>query len=121
MNEKTQPSLKTTQTNKEDEQKDSPEEVVHLLSLRRIEGKGALKGFADIRVFGMFYIHNCPIYKGSNGWFAAPPRMKGNDGVWREIIEFADDDFKRTFQSVVLQGYEDSVSESSLEVTFNEQ
>lgn len=96
------------------------EEPVYLLSLRRIENKGALKGFADVRLFGKLYVHNCPIYKGANGWFAVPPKVKGGDGVWREIIEIADDDLRQTFQAVILQGYEDSANQVSPEGAFHE-
>ncbi len=80
---------------------------VEIVDLRKLNGEGNLKAFADVKVGGNLIIRGFTVVQGKNGIFVSVPRKAGKDGKWYDQLEFTDEQVKREFQEKVLEAYED--------------
>ena len=80
-------------------------------SLKRIDGKGALRAFASITINGKVTIHSCRIIHedGKSPWVSLPQsEVKARDGGksrWYPLIEIHDDGLKKAIEVAVLAEY----------------
>ena len=78
-------------------------------SLRRIDGRGALKGFASVTIDNKLTIHGCKIIDQPNSegpWVAYPQTEQkdpnGGKSKYFPIIEILDATLKKEIQAAVL-------------------
>ena len=79
---------------------------VEVVDLRRLNGDGNLKAFADVKVGGSLIIRGFSVVQGKNGVFASMPRKAGKDGRWFDTLEPIDDELRKELQEKVLEAYE---------------
>jgi DNA-binding cell septation regulator SpoVG len=77
-------------------------------SIKRIDGTGALKGFATVTIAGKLTIHSCRIIHapGQSAWVSLPQtEVKAADGgksKFYPIVEIHDENLKRAIETAVL-------------------
>ncbi len=76
-----------------------------VIALRRMDGAGNLKAFADIRIGGGLVVRGCPVMNGKNGLFASLPRRVDSVGVWRDVVVPVDDELRKIYTSAILSSY----------------
>ena len=78
--------------------------------IKRIQDKGALKGFATVTV-NKFTIHGCRIIQapGQSVWVSLPhyevKQADGSKSKWYPIIEIHDKNLRRGIENAVLAAY----------------
>lgn len=78
-----------------------------VLSVRKLESAGNLKGFVDIQIGGALIVRGCTVMEGKNGVFASMPRRLGRDGQWSDVVVPASDDLKEYYQEQILKAFDD--------------
>jgi len=76
-----------------------------VLSVRRLENAGNLKGFVDIQIGGALIVRGCTVMEGKNGVFAGMPRRLGRDGRWSDVIVPSNESLKNYYQEQILRAY----------------
>ena len=59
---------------------------VEVACLRRLDGNGALKAFADVVIGDSFLVKGMRIVEGRKGLFVSMPRELGKDGKWYDNV-----------------------------------
>ena len=77
-----------------------------VISLRKVDGSGNLKAFADIRIGGGLIVRDCTVMNGRNGLFASLPRRIDATGSWHPIVIASDDEIKDVYQTAIMESYE---------------
>ena len=75
--------------------------------IHRLDGEGALKGFADISIAGTFLIKGLRIVSGKEGLFVGMPRKQGKDGSWYNTVYLLNKALKEKLANIVLSAYEE--------------
>ena len=78
-------------------------EVAHI---RKFDGKGSLKAFADIVIGGSFLVRGMRIVEGKNGIFVSMPREQGKDGKWYDNVLPITKEAREELVEVLLGAYE---------------
>ncbi len=78
---------------------------VEVADIRKINGDGNLKAFADVKIGEGLIIKGFSVMKGKQGIFVAMPRKAGKDGRWFDIITTSND-LKRELEDRVLEAYD---------------
>lgn len=76
-----------------------------VISVRKMDGDGSIKAFADVRIGGGLVIRGCSVVDGKNGTFVSMPRKVGRDGQWRDVVVAVDDELKTHYSERILQAY----------------
>lgn len=75
--------------------------------IQRLDGKGSLKGFADISIANTFLIKGLKIVAGKEGLFVGMPSKQGKDGNWYNIIMLLNKEVKQQLSDLVISAYEE--------------
>ena len=78
---------------------------VEVVDIRKINGDGNLKAFADVKIGEGLIIKGFSVMKGKQGIFVAMPRKAAKDGRWFDIITTSND-LKRELEDRVLEAYD---------------
>ncbi len=78
-----------------------------VLSVRKLESAGNLKGFVDIQIGGGLIVRGCTVMEGRNGTFAGMPRRLGRDGQWSDVVVPSSEDLRTYYQEQILKAFND--------------
>ena len=78
---------------------------VEVVDIRKINGDGNLKAFADVKIGEGLIIKGFSVMKGKQGVFVSMPRKAGKDGRWFDIITTGNE-LKRELEDRVLEAYD---------------
>ena len=79
---------------------------IEVSDIRKINGDGNLKAFADVKVAETVIIKGVKVMSGKNGVFVSMPAKAGKDGRWFDIVMPLSDEVKREFEDKVLEAYD---------------
>jgi stage V sporulation protein G len=85
---------------------------VEVVALRKLDGDGNLKAFADVKVGGDLIIKGFSVVQGKRGVFVSMPRKAGKDGQWFDVLTPTDESLKKEFEEKVLEAYDQEGSGS---------
>ena len=80
---------------------------MEVVDMRKLNGDGNLKAFADVKVGGSLIIRGFSVVQGKKGVFASMPRKAGKDGRWFDTLEPVNEDIRKELQEKVLEAYEE--------------
>ena len=83
--------------------------------VRKILKEGKLKAVASITLDDELVIHDIKIIDGDKGLFIAMPSKKSSDGEYRDIAHPINSRTREKIQTMILNEYEKSLSESETE------
>ncbi len=83
--------------------------------VRKILKEGKLKAVASITLDDELVIHDIKIIDGDKGLFIAMPSKKSSDGEYRDIAHPINSWTREKIQTMILNEYEKSLSESETE------
>lgn len=92
----------------------------HVMSMRRVDGAGSLKAFADLRIGGAVIVRGCAIFDGKNGVFAKLPQQVSRDGRWYEVVIACDDTVKKAYQEALKKAYADRLADETGQMSLDE-
>ena len=81
--------------------------------VRKITKEGKLKAVVSITLDNEFVVHDIKVIEGEKGLFIAMPSKKSSDGEYRDIAHPINSSTREMIQSVILDRYQDSMSEES--------
>ena len=81
---------------------------VEVVDIRKSNGDGKLKAFANVKFGGSLIIRGFSVMDGVNGIFVKVPGKPGKDGRWFDSISI-DDFLKPEVESKVLEAYDKEV------------
>lgn len=84
---------------------------IEVMCVKRLNGDGKLKAFADVKFAKEIVIKGFAIAEGPRGLFVSFPREVGKDGRWYETVKPLKESFRQGVQDKVLEVY-DKESES---------
>ncbi|PIU41133.1 MAG: septation protein spoVG [Candidatus Omnitrophica bacterium CG07_land_8_20_14_0_80_42_15] len=79
---------------------------IEVARIRKFDGEGSLKAFADIVIGGSFLVRGLKIVEGKNGIFVGMPREQGKDGKWYDNVLPITKEAKEELAEVLLGAYE---------------
>ena len=80
--------------------------AVEVVDIRKINGDGNLRAFADVKFGGNLVVKGFSVVQGRNGIFVSMPKKAGKDGRWFEILTPTDEGLKHEIQDKVLEAYD---------------
>lgn len=80
---------------------------VNVERLYKLEGDGALKGFADISICNCIVVKGLRIVSGKNGLFVSMPQELGKDGKWHNRVSVNNESLKDRLTELVLSAFQD--------------
>ena len=78
---------------------------IEVSRIRKLDGTGATKGFADITIEDSISILGLRVVEGKDGLFVMMPREEGKDGKWYSVVVFLKRDLKEEIERIVLEAY----------------
>ena len=87
------------------------------IRVRKISKEGKMKAVVSITFDNAFVVHDIKIIEGEKGLFIAMPSRKAADGEYRDIAHPINSETRDAIQSMVLQKYEEILSEVPEEQT----
>lgn len=81
------------------------------IRVRKISKEGKMKAVVSITFDNAFVVHDIKIIEGEKGLFIAMPSRKAADGEYRDIAHPINSETRDAIQSMVLQKYEEILSE----------
>ena len=78
---------------------------IEVSRIRKLDGTGATKGFADITIEDSISILGLRVVEGKDGLFVTMPREEGKDGKWYSVVVFLKRDLKEEIERIVLEAY----------------
>lgn len=82
---------------------------VEVVDIRKINGDGNLKAFADVKIGDSLIIKGFSVMKGRQGVQVLLPRKPSKDGKWFDILTPLSDELKREFEDRVMEAYDREV------------
>jgi len=79
--------------------------------IRKITKEGKMKAVVSITLDDEFVIHDIKVIEGEKGLFIAMPSRRTGDGEYRDIAHPINSDTREKVQNVILQKYEEVLSE----------
>ena len=73
--------------------------------LFKLEGNGAVKGFADIVVNDSLLLRGLRVLDGKNGMFVSFPREQGKDKRWYETVHPITKEAREQISQTVIEAY----------------
>ena len=80
---------------------------IEVKQLRKLDGDGKLKAFADIAIADLFLIKGLRIVDGKQGLFISMPRKQGKDGQWYQTVSPLNKEVSDQLSEIVLQTYQE--------------
>lgn len=84
--------------------------------IRKITKEGKMKAVVSITLDDEFVIHDIKVIEGEKGLFIAMPSRRTGDGEYRDIAHPLNSETREKVQSVILQKYEEVLSEDMADV-----
>jgi Uncharacterized protein, involved in the regulation of septum location len=84
--------------------------------IRKITKEGKMKAVVSITLDDEFVIHDIKVIEGEKGLFIAMPSRRTGDGEYRDIAHPLNSDTREKVQGVILQKYEEVLSEDMADV-----
>ena len=85
--------------------------------IRKITKEGKMKAVVSITLDDEFVIHDIKVIEGEKGLFIAMPSRRTGDGEYRDIAHPINSDTREKVQNVILQRYEEVLSEEMADHT----
>jgi stage V sporulation protein G len=79
---------------------------IEVVDIRKIEGDGNLKAFADVKFSDVVIIKGFNVLKGKRGVFVTMPRKASKDGRWFDILTPMNEEVKKEIETKILEAYE---------------
>ena len=79
---------------------------VEVVDIRKINGDGSLRAFADVKIAGSLVVKGFSVMQGKNGIFVSMPKKASKDGRWFNILETTDEQLERALKDKVLEAYD---------------
>ncbi len=79
--------------------------------VRKIEKEGKLRAIVSITLDNEFVVHDIKVIEGDKGLFIAMPSKKSADGEFRDIAHPINSSTREMIQSVILDRYQQSLTE----------
>lgn len=79
--------------------------------VRKITKEGKLRAIVSITLEDEFVVHDIKVIEGEKGLFIAMPSKKTADGEFRDIAHPINSSTRENIQSVILEKYQESLSE----------
>ena len=83
--------------------------------VRKITKEGKLRAIVSITLDNEFVVHDIKVIEGEKGLFIAMPSKKTADGEFRDIAHPINSSTRENIQSVILQKYQESLTEDVTE------
>lgn len=81
--------------------------------VRKVEKEGKMKAIASITIDQEFVVHDIKVIEGDRGLFIAMPSKRTADGEFRDIAHPINSETRESIQKIILEAYENSLSEQS--------
>ena len=78
---------------------------VEVMDIRKANGDGKLKAFANVKFGGSLIIRGFSVMDGTKGTFVKVPSRLAKDGRWMDTVSI-DDFLKQEVEDKVLEAYE---------------
>ena len=85
------------------------------IRVRKITKEGKLRAIVSITLDNEFVVHDIKVIEGEKGLFIAMPSKKTADGEFRDIAHPINSSTRENIQSVILQKYQESLTEDVTE------
>ncbi|MEG1876687.1 MAG: septation regulator SpoVG [Lachnospiraceae bacterium] len=85
--------------------------------VRKIAKEGKMKAIVSITIDNEFVVHDIKVIEGEKGLFIAMPSKKSTDGAYRDIAHPINSSTRDAIQSIILEYYEKSLQEPTMEVS----
>ena len=82
--------------------------------VRRVAKDGKMKAVVSITIDNEFVIHDIKVIEGEKGLFIAMPSRKASDGEYRDIAHPINSDTRDKIQSIILEKYQETASETEV-------
>jgi len=84
--------------------------------VRKVAKEGKLKAIVSITMDDEFVVHDIKVIEGEKGNFIAMPSKKALDGEYRDIAHPINSETRERIQTLILEKYEEALSEEDEEV-----
>ncbi|MBR1892164.1 MAG: septation regulator SpoVG [Lachnospiraceae bacterium] len=88
--------------------------------VRRLTNTGKMRALVSVTLDDVFVVHDIKIIEGEKGLFIAMPSRKASDGVFRDIAHPINTETRTKMQNLILERYQQSLTEPIEEVTATE-
>ncbi|MCR5776665.1 MAG: septation regulator SpoVG [Lachnospiraceae bacterium] len=88
--------------------------------VRRLTNTGKMRALVSVTLDDVFVVHDIKIIEGEKGLFIAMPSRKASDGVFRDIAHPINTETRTKMQDLILERYQQSLTEPIEEVTATE-
>ncbi|MDD6328004.1 MAG: septation regulator SpoVG [Eubacteriales bacterium] len=83
--------------------------------VRKVTKESKMRAVVSITIDNEFVVHDIKVIEGEKGLFIAMPSRKASDGEYRDIAHPINSDTRDKIQKLILQAYEESLAEETLE------
>lgn len=83
--------------------------------VKKVTKDGKMKAIVSITIDNEFVVHDIKVIEGDKGLFIAMPSKKSLDGEYRDIAHPINSDTRDNIQKIILEKYEQSLSETEEE------
>ena len=83
--------------------------------IRKIAKEGKMKAIVSITLDGEFVVHDIKVIEGEKGLFIAMPSKKALDGEYRDIAHPINSGTRERIQNIILEKYEEALTEDVAE------
>ncbi|MFG6327457.1 MAG: septation regulator SpoVG [Lachnospiraceae bacterium] len=80
--------------------------------VKKVAKEGKMKAIVSITIDNEFVVHDIKVIEGEKGLFIAMPSKKSLDGEYRDIAHPINSDTRDNIQSIILEKYEQSLTET---------
>ncbi len=81
--------------------------------VRKVAKDGKMKAVVSITLDEEFVVHDIKVIEGEKGLFIAMPSKKALDGEYRDIAHPINSDTRNRIQSMILEKYEQALTEEN--------
>ena len=85
------------------------------VKVRKINAEGRMKAVVSVTFDDCFVVHDIKVIEGQERLFIAMPSRKTPDGEFKDIAHPINADMREQIQSIILEKYEESLTEVSAE------
>ncbi len=75
------------------------------IRIKKVNGEGALLGYASVTFDDEFVVHNIRIMSGRNGNYIVMPNRKMKNGEYKDIAHPIKTEFRRKLENAILEAY----------------
>ncbi|MBQ9737849.1 MAG: septation regulator SpoVG [Clostridia bacterium] len=89
--------------------------VITDVKVRKINAEGRMKAVVSVTFDDCFVVHDIKVIEGQERLFIAMPSRKTPDGEFKDIAHPINADMREQLQNIILEKYEESLSEFVVE------